>query len=107
MLSPLLFNIVFAAVIVIVLQRFAADPVIVSNLMCFGDAPKGEDGRSREEGTLELVRRAVWGMLLYANDAGVASTWLHGLARIIDVIIVACQEFGLTVSAKKTKVMRL
>ena len=41
------------------------------------DAPKDEDGRSREAGTLEMMRRAVYGML-YADDAGVVSTSPRG-----------------------------
>ena len=53
-----------------------------------------------------MVRRAVWGML-YADDAGVVSTSLRGLTRMMDVIVVACQEFGLTVSGKKTEDMHL
>ena len=69
LLSPLLFNTFFAAVIIVVLQRFAKDPLIVSDLVYLDDAPKGEDGRPRKEGTLEMVRRAVWGVL-YADDAG-------------------------------------
>ena len=101
-LSPLLFNIFFAAVIIVVLQRFAEDPLIVSDLVYLDDAPKGEDGRSRKEGTLEMVRRAVWGML-YADDAGVVSTSPRGLTRMMGVIVVTCQEFGLTVSEKKTR----
>ena len=104
MLSPLLINIVFAAVIIVVLQRFAEDPLIISDLMYLYDAPKGEDGRSRKEGTLEMVRRAVWGML-YADDAGVVSTSPRGLTRMRGVIVVTCQEFGLTVSEKKTEAM--
>ena len=106
-MSPLFFNIFFAAVIIIViLQRFAEDPLTVSDLVYLDDAPKGEDGRPREEGTLEKVRRAVWGML-YADDAGVVSTSPRGLTRRMEVIVVACQEFGLTVSEKKTEVMHL
>ena len=100
-LSPLLFNIFFAAVITVILQRFAEDPLIVSDLVYLDDAPKGEDGRPRKEGTLERVRRAVWGML-YADDAGVVSTSPRGLTRMMGVIVVTCQEFGLTVSEKKT-----
>ena len=49
--SPLLFNIFFAAVIIVEMQRVAEDPLIVSDLMYLDDAPKGEDGRFREEGT--------------------------------------------------------
>ena len=38
---------IFAAVIIVVLQRFAEDPLIVLDLVCLDDAPKGEDGRPR------------------------------------------------------------
>ena len=70
------------------------------------DAPKDEDGRSREEGTLEMVRRAVYGMLL-ADDAGVVSTSPRGLTSMMDFIVVACQELGLTVSEKETEAKHL
>ena len=105
-LSPLLFNIFFVAVFIEVLQRFAEDPLIVSDLVYLDDAPKDEDGRPRKEGTLEMVRRAVWGML-YADDAGVVPTSPRGLTRTMGVIVVACQKFGLTVTEKKTKAMHL
>ena len=105
-LSPLLFKISFAAVIIVVLQRFTEDPLIVSDLVYLDDAPKGEDDRLRKEGTMEMVRRAVWGML-YADDAGVVSTSPRGLTRMMGVIVVTCQEFGLTVSEKKTEAMHL
>ena len=46
--------------------------------------------------------------MLYADDTGVVSTSPRGLTRMMDVIIVvACQEFGLTVSEKKTEAMHL
>ena len=105
-LSPLLFNIFFATVIIVVLQWFAEDSLIVPDLVYLDDAPKGEDGRPGEEGTLEMVWRAMCGML-YADDAGVVSTSPRGLTRMMDVIVVACQEFGLTVSEKKTEAMHL
>ena len=105
-LSSLLFNIFFAVVIIVVLQRFAEDPLIVSDLVYLDHAPKGEDGRSREEGTLEKVGRALWGML-YADDAGVVSTSPRRHTRTMDITVVACQEFGLTVSEKTTEAMHL
>ena len=80
-LSPLLFNLFFAAVIIVVLKRFAEDPLIVSDLGYLDDAPKGEDGRPRKERTLEMVRGVVWGML-YADDAGMVSTSPRGLTKI-------------------------
>ena len=105
-LTPLLVNIVFAAVIIVALQRLAEDPLIVPDLVYLDDAPKGEKGRPREERSLEMVRRAVWGML-YAVDAEVVSTSPCGLTRMMDVIVVAGQEFGLTVSEKKAEAMHL
>ena len=105
-LSPLLFNIFFAAVIIVVLQRFVEDPLILTDLVYLDDAPKGEDGRPRKAGALEMVRRAVWGML-YGDDAALVSTSPRGLTRLMGVIVVACQEFGLTVLEKKTEAMHL
>ena len=85
-----------------VLQRFAENPLVVSDLVYLDDVPEGEDGRPKTKGTLEMVRRVVWGML-HADDAGVVSTSPRGLTRMMGVIVVACQEFGLTVSEKKTR----
>ena len=48
----------------------------------------------------------MWG-LLYADGAEVVSTSPRGLTRMMGVIVVACQEFGLTVSEKKTEAMHL
>ena len=38
-----------------VLQRFAVDPVTFSDLVYLDDAPKGEDDKPRDEGTLGMV----------------------------------------------------
>ena len=105
MLSPLLFNIYFAAVIIVVLQRFAADPEIVSDFVCHDNAPKGEGCRPRLDGALEMVRGVEWRML-YADNAGGALTSPRGFARMIDVSVVVYQEFGVTVS-EKTEAMSL
>ena len=40
-LPLLLFNIFFVAAIIVVLQRLAEDPLIVSDLVYLDDAPKG------------------------------------------------------------------
>ena len=45
--------------------------------------------------------------MFHADNAEVALTSPHGLARMIDVIVVAYQEFKLTVSEKKTTAMHL
>ena len=104
-LSPPLFNIFFAAIIIVVLQRFAEDQLIVSDMVYLDDAPKDEDDRPWEKGALEMVGRAVG--MLYADDAGVVSTSTRRLSRMVDVIIVVYQKFGLTVSKKTIEAMRL
>ena len=101
-LPPLLFNIFFAVVIIVILQRFAVDPLIVSDFVYLDDAPKHEDGRPWEEETLGSVPRVVWGKL-YADNAGVVSTSPRGLTKMVDFIIVACQEFGLAVSERRPR----
>ena len=58
-LSPLLYNIVFA-VITVVLQRFMANSPIVSDFVYLNDTQRDENDRPRVEGTLEMARRAVW-----------------------------------------------
>ena len=54
---------------IVVLKRFATDPLIVSDLMSLDDVPKDEVGRPKEEVILEMVQRAIWGML-YADGGG-------------------------------------
>ena len=51
-----------------------------------------------------VVCRAVRGML-YAGDACIVSRSPQGLAKMVSVIVEACQAFALTVSAKKTATM--
>ena len=80
--------------------------VIVSDLVYLDDAPRDEDGMPREERTLEMVRRVVWWMP-YADDAGMVWISPRGLTGMMDTNVVAYQEFELTVSEKKTKVMHL
>ncbi|CAM9400878.1 unnamed protein product, partial [Sphacelaria rigidula] len=79
---PLLFNIFGADLEEVSVQRFAADPVIVSGLVFLDDAPKDDGGEPVEETPLEKVRRGVWAML-YADDAGKASRTSEGLARMV------------------------
>ena len=65
------------------------DQLIASGLMYLDDALKAGDGRPREKGTLEIVRRAVW-RTLYTDDEGMVLTSPRSLIRIMDVIVVAC-----------------
>ena len=100
MLPPLLFNIFFAAVLTVVLQRFSADPIIPAELV----HPKEPPTSMGPEPAMDYVRRAVWGML-YADDACIVSRSPQGLAKMMEVIAEVCRAFALTVSAKKTETM--
>ena len=99
-LSPLLFNIFFAAVLNVALQRFSKEPTILAELMHLKE-PSTSMG---PEPAMDYVRRAVWGML-YADDACTVSRSPQGLAKMMEVIVEVCRAFALTVSAKKTETM--
>ena len=104
-LSPLLFNIFFAAVLEVVLLRFSRNPEILTNLVHLGQEGADDRNTDGERGTpLECVRRAVWGML-YADDAGFVSRSPTGLAAMMTVIVETFAEFGLSVSEKKTETL--
>ena len=99
-LSPLLFNIVFAAVLTVVLKRFSEDKVILAELVHLKE-PQTSMGPAP---AMDYVRRAVWGMLC-ANDACIVSRSPQGLAKITEVIEEVCRAFALTVSTKKTETL--
>ena len=99
-LSPLLFNTLFAAVLNVVLQRFSEEPAILAELVHLKDSSTS----MRPEPAMDYVRRAVWGML-YANDACIVSRSSQGLAKMVEVIVEICRVFSLTLPAKKTETM--
>ena len=68
-LSPLLFNLFFAAVLNVVLQRFSEEPAVLAQLVLHLKKPSTSIG---PEPAMDYVRRAVWGML-YADDACIVS----------------------------------
>ena len=97
MLSPLLFNVSFAAAIEVVLVCFSEDDTILKDLMYL------EEEAGVGAGTpLERARRAVWGML-YADDAGVVSRSQEGLTSMMTTIVEMFGSFGLIVLEKKTE----
>ena len=99
-LSPLLFNIFFAAGLTVVLQRFDEEPAILAELVHLKKPPTS----TGSEPAMDYVRRAVWGML-YADDACIVSRSPQGIAKMMEVIVEVCRAFALTVSAKKTETM--
>ena len=99
-LSPLLFNIFFVAVLNVVLQRFSKEPAILAELVHL----KEPSTSMVPEPAMDYVHCAVWG-ILHADDACIISRSPQGLAKIMEVIVEVCRAFALTVSAKKTETM--
>ena len=100
MLSPLLFNIFFAAVLTVVLQRFIEDTAILAELVHLKEPSKSMG----PEPAMDYVRCARWGML-YADGACIVSRSPQGLANVMEVIVEVCRTFALTVLAKNTETM--
>ena len=107
MLAPLLFNILFAAVINVASTRFKADKDIMDALVHLRKK-RGSGGRGGGGGTIgaSVLATPLWGML-YADDAGVVSQSPEQLRKMMEVIVVVCAAFGLTVSEAKTEIMYL
>lgn len=57
--SSLLFSIFGAASVDVIIQRFAADPVIIADLVFLDHAPTGDDGELVKETPLEKMPRAM------------------------------------------------
>ena len=99
-LSPLLFNVFFAAVLRVVLERFSKDAGILADLIHLHEQPL----KVGPETALECVRRAIWGMP-YADDACTVSRSPHGLGRMMATFVEVFGAFGLTISKSKAETM--
>ena len=99
-LSPLLFNVFFAAILFVVPERFSKDAGILADLIHLQEQPSKVGPKT----ALECVRRAIWGML-YADDACIVSRSPRGLGRMLAVFVEVFGTFGLTISESKTEAM--
>ena len=104
-LAPLLFNIFFAAVINGASTRFKTDEGIMDALVHLRKK-RGAGGRGEATAGESILATPLWGML-YADDAGVVSRSPEQLRKMMEVIVVVCAAFGLTVSETKTEIMCL
>ena len=102
-LSLFSFNIFFAAVLTVVLQRSGEDTVIAAKLVQPKEPPTTPMG---PEPTMDYVRRAVWGML-YVGEACTILQSPRGLAKMIEIILEVCRPFDSIASAKKTETMSM
>ena len=91
-LSPLLLNIFFSAVLAVVLQRFSEDMVIPAELVNLEGPPTSMG----PEPAMDYVRRAVW-LMLYADDACIISRSLQWLAKVMEIVVEVCRAFAIIV----------
>ena len=84
-LFPMLFNIFFATVLDVVLQRFSEEPAILAELVHL----KEPSTSMRPEPAMDYVHLAVWG-ILYADDACIVTRSPQGLAKMMEVIAKVC-----------------
>ena len=104
-LAPLLFNIFFAAVINVASTRFKADKGTMDALVHLRKK-RGAGGRGEATVGEPALKTPLWGML-YADGAGVVSHSPEQLRKMMEVVVVVCAAFGLTVSEAKTEIMCL
>ena len=105
MLTPLLVNIFFAAVINVAFTRFKADNGIIDALVHLR-RKRGAGGRGEATVGESVLATPLWGML-YADDAGVVSQSPEQVRKMRAMVVVVCAAFGLTISEVKTEVMCL
>ena len=105
MLASLLSNIFIAVVINVASTRFKADKVIMDAMVRLRKK-RGVGGWGKATARESVLATPLWGML-YADDAGVVSQSPEQLRKMMEVIVVVCAAFGLTISEAKTEIMCL
>ena len=95
----------FASAINVASTRFKVDKGIMDALVNLRKK-RGEGGRGKATAGESVLVTPLGGML-YADDARVVSQSPDQLRKMMEVIVVVCAAFGLTVSETKTEIMCL
>ena len=95
----------FEEVINVASTRFKVDEGIMDALVHLRKK-MGAGGQGKATARELVLAKPLWGML-YADDARVVSRSPEQLRKMMEVIVVACAAFGLTVSGAKTEIMCL
>ncbi|CAB1105114.1 unnamed protein product [Ectocarpus sp. CCAP 1310/34] len=106
-LVPLLFNLFFAAMLMVAVAEFDKDPKVPADMVKIGTQVEymGKKGRSAGKKTTVVTdAEALWAML-YADDAAIVSRSPESLEKMMSVIVRVAGLFGLMVSEPKTEIM--
>ena len=104
-LAPFLSSIFFAAVVNVASTRFKADEGIMDALVHLRKK-RGAGGWGEATAEDSVLATPLWGVL-YADDTGVVSRSPEQLRKMMELFMVVCAAFGLTVSEAKTETMCL
>ena len=100
-LAPLLFNLFFAAMLMVALDEFSKDEEVMADMVKVKRMVT--EGKGKNAKLVEAVK-PIWGML-YADDAGIVSQSPGSLEKMMSIIVRAAGRFGLLVSEPKTEIM--
>ena len=97
-LAPLLFNLFFAAMLVVCVDEFAADARVMEDMMMIRKAvaARKKRGKGGNTGTEVVPAEALWGMR-YADDAGIVSRSPESIEKMMSVMVHVVGLFGLMV----------
>ena len=99
-LSPPLFNVFFAAILLVALERFSKDAGMLADLIHLQEQPSKVGPKT----ALECVRCG-FGGIMYADDACIVSRSPHELRRMMAIFVEVLGTFGLTISESKSETM--
>ena len=100
-LAPLLFNLFFAAMLMVAVDEFSGDEQVMTDMVKIRS--KVTEGKGKNAKVVEAVK-SLWGML-YADDAGIVSRSPGSLEKMMSAIVRVAGLFGLMVSEPKTEIM--
>ena len=101
-LSPILFNVFFTALLLVAPEEFSKEVDILADIIHLQEQPS----KVGPETALECAQRAIRGVL-YADDACIVSRSPRGLRRMMTVFVEVFGTFCLTISESKTETMRM
>ena len=106
-MAPPLFNLFFAAMLLVCVDEFAADARVIEDMVVIGKAVAARKRRKGgKTGTVVVAAEAPWGML-YADDAGILRRSPESLEKMMSIIVRVANLFGMMVSEPKTETMCL
>ena len=100
-LAPLLFNLFFAAMLMVAVDEFSGDEQVMTDMVKIRS--KVTEGKGKNAKVVEAVK-SLWGML-YADDAGIVSRSPGSLEKMMSAIVRVAGLFRLMVSEPKMEIM--